>query len=214
VIVAGSSPQAKVTMPPLATAARNAASVQLAALPSPTTVPGFDVSTAMAGRSQTAFGGGSTVVEPCPALPLSPAAPLAPALPLLLPAAPLAAPALALVEPALALVEPALALVEPPSDAPLPPHPNASEPATATQAMRMIANWTTRLESSSMCAAVGNDECGNFWRGAPFFSGSCDAPGLVSARRGVVGSQASPIESERHDTPHQQRHRPVHVALW
>src|SRR5438105_1136372 len=58
VIVAGSLPQLNVTTPPVATAARNAESVQLAAVPLPTTVVGFEVSAGFAGESQSGFGGG------------------------------------------------------------------------------------------------------------------------------------------------------------
>src|ERR1043165_2504478 len=45
VIVTGAAPQLKTTVPPPATAVRSAASVQLAAEPSPTVVVGADVST-------------------------------------------------------------------------------------------------------------------------------------------------------------------------
>src|SRR6185312_10168911 len=58
VMVTGSAPQRKVTMPPAATALRSAASVQLAAVPSPTTVVGVEVSTGCAGTSHTVAGGG------------------------------------------------------------------------------------------------------------------------------------------------------------
>jgi hypothetical protein len=60
VMVAGVAPQLKVTTPPIATADRKPASVQLAALPSPTTVVGLDVSTGLVGTSQVAMGGGGT----------------------------------------------------------------------------------------------------------------------------------------------------------
>src|SRR5512140_331108 len=43
-IVAGSAPQSKVMMPPLATAATNASPVQLAGVPVPMTVVGFETS--------------------------------------------------------------------------------------------------------------------------------------------------------------------------
>jgi hypothetical protein len=56
VIVAGADPQSNVTMPPAATAALKACSVQLAADPSPTTVVGLDTSTGLAAGLQTAPG--------------------------------------------------------------------------------------------------------------------------------------------------------------
>ena len=58
VMVTGAAPQSKVTMPPVATAARRADSVQLAAVPPPTTVVGLETSTGFAGRLQVAGGGG------------------------------------------------------------------------------------------------------------------------------------------------------------
>jgi hypothetical protein len=45
-IVTGSGPQSKVITPPFATAATKASPVQLAAVPVPTTVVGFDTSSA------------------------------------------------------------------------------------------------------------------------------------------------------------------------
>src|SRR5580704_10458208 len=47
-MVTGSGPQSKVTTPPAATAATTAAEVQLAGVPSPTTVVGFETSSASA----------------------------------------------------------------------------------------------------------------------------------------------------------------------
>jgi len=46
VMVCGAPPQANVMTPPLATAATNASLVQLAAVPVPTTVRGFETSSA------------------------------------------------------------------------------------------------------------------------------------------------------------------------
>src|SRR5271165_5823137 len=46
-MVTGAEPQSKVMMPPFFTAASSAAKVQLAAVPVPTTVVGFEVSTGL-----------------------------------------------------------------------------------------------------------------------------------------------------------------------
>jgi hypothetical protein len=58
-MVTGALPQLKVMTPPVCTAAVSAAAVQLAAVPVPTTVVGFEVSAAMAaaGTVQAAAGG-------------------------------------------------------------------------------------------------------------------------------------------------------------
>src|SRR5262249_28046452 len=53
-MVAGAAPQSKVMTPPLATAATNAALVQLAALPVPTTVVGDETSSARASLGRVA----------------------------------------------------------------------------------------------------------------------------------------------------------------
>ncbi len=68
VMVAGVAPQENVTTPPAATAARKAASVQLAALPLPTTVFGCEVSTGCAGTVQVAPGGGGSAASCWPTL--------------------------------------------------------------------------------------------------------------------------------------------------
>src|SRR5208283_41265 len=92
-MVTGAEPQLNVTMPPLATADRKAASVQLTALPLPTTVVGLDVSTGLAGTTQVAAGGGGLWSPPLPAAPPAasvppvPPTPVAPPLPLIPPAA-------------------------------------------------------------------------------------------------------------------------------
>nr|WP_228561900.1 hypothetical protein [Catenulispora rubra] len=75
VITTGAEPHEKVMTPPFATAATTAADVQLAALPSPTTVVGCDVSTACAAAGTGAWpsglpnaAGGGTAVVAAPAL--------------------------------------------------------------------------------------------------------------------------------------------------
>ncbi|WP_370383403.1 hypothetical protein [Catenulispora sp. GAS73] len=57
-ITTGAAPHEKVMTPPLATAATTAAEVQLAGLPSPTTVVGCDVSTACAAAGTGAWPSG------------------------------------------------------------------------------------------------------------------------------------------------------------
>jgi len=69
VIVTGADPQSNVTTPPPATAAASDFSVQLAAVPVPTTAVGFETSTALAGRSHVAAGGaGAAPSKPEPLL--------------------------------------------------------------------------------------------------------------------------------------------------
>jgi hypothetical protein len=59
VIVAGADPQSNVTMPPAVRAADSSASVHDAAVPVPTTLVGWLVSTAVMGAVHTGGGGGT-----------------------------------------------------------------------------------------------------------------------------------------------------------
>jgi hypothetical protein len=86
-MVTGEVPQSKVTTPPLVTAAASAASVQLAAVPVPTTVVGVETSAGVTGAGQVAAGGGPAspvkllvvVPAPVPVVPAPvPAPPVAP----------------------------------------------------------------------------------------------------------------------------------------
>ena len=64
-------PQSKVTTPPLVSARTSACSVQLLAVPVPTTVVGRETSVAWMGAAHTGAGGGGTVASPTMTLPSS-----------------------------------------------------------------------------------------------------------------------------------------------